>query len=212
MGDIMRILKHVKNVTTKYAETTKTTSTKSAQEKLLRPSPRRDSPPIQSSSSKSNREKDKDARLKEKNVTKEVKSSVSSRLGPQISKPDKMEVDEEVHEKPSGEINKSVFNRLGSQSKSAEKTSPSKSIFERLSKEEDKTSPNKNIFERLGPEAERSSMSLDRDSKSLDRDSRSQSPQDARVTSSTEPHTPGKGEFHYYLNYEIGVFTNPQRF
>ena len=90
MGDIMRILKHVKNVTTKYADTK---LSKSAQEKLLRPSPRRDSPPIQTSLSKTSKEKD--VKMKEKKVLKEVKSSVSSRLGPQVSKQDKMEVDDE---------------------------------------------------------------------------------------------------------------------
>merc|ERR1719422_1068069 len=119
MGDIMRILKHVKNVTTKYADTK---SSKSAQEKLLRPSPRRDSPPIQTSLPKTSKEKD--VKMKEKKVVKEVKSSVSSRLGPQVSKHVKMEVDNEKEEKVAGE--KSVFNRLGSQSNLEEKTSPNK--------------------------------------------------------------------------------------
>ena len=78
---------------------------------------------------------------------------------------------------------KSVFNRLGSQSKQSPRPDEL---------EDTRTVANKGIFSRLGPEAEKQL-------RASESSSRSQSPQEARVSSTSDDSplslTPGKGQF-----------------
>ena len=188
MGDIIAILRQARKVLSSSSPA----KNKSSKASLLTTSsnegsssPSEDIPPkkSQSISPSSKKEKKEKEVIKSREVrlpVKDAKTSVSSRLGPQINSRESSEGEGEG-ESGSGESAKSVFNRLGSQQ--------SQSLGE-------KKSPNKNIFERLGPEAEKKKVI--KRIEMVDRESRSQSPQEPTVTSSSESvsltPTPCKGE------------------
>ena len=180
MGDIIAILRHSRLVASKLKKSP------IDKKKTLLDSPSPEPEKAKTPPPSSTRVIKEPTQTSPRKVIKKSAAGVSSRLGPPKSKHEKVEEDTEDAE----DTNKSVFRRLGSQHQSPQPQPKAQT--------EDK-SPNKNIFQRLGPGAEKQkvvSVSEERDS--VPRESRSQSPQEARVSSTSSEHyatgTPGKGE------------------
>ena len=183
MGDIIAILRHSRLVASKLKKSPIDKKKTLLDSPSPEPEKAKTPPPSSTTSSASTRIIKEPTQTSPRKVIKKSAAGVSSRLGPPKSKHEKVEEDTEDAE----DTNKSVFRRLGSQHQSPQPQPKAQT--------EDK-SPNKNIFQRLGPGAEKQKVSEERDS--VPRESRSQSPQEARVSSTSSEHyatgTPGKGE------------------
>ena len=175
MGDIIAILRHSRLVASKLKKSP------IDKKKTLLDSPSPEPEKVKTPPPSSTRVIKEPTQTSPRKVINKSAAGVSSRLGPPKSKHEKVEEDTEDAE----DTNKSVFRRLGSQHQSPQPQPKAQT--------EDK-SPNKNIFQRLGPGAEKQKVA----SVSEERESRSQSPQEARVSSTSSEHyatgTPGKGE------------------
>ena len=187
MGDIIAILRHSRLVASKLKKSPIDKKKTLLDSPSPEPEKAKTPPPSSTASSASTRIIKEPTQTSPRKVIKKSAAGVSSRLGPPKSKHEKVEEDTED---AAEDTNKSVFRRLGSQHQSPQPQPKAQT--------EDK-SPNKNIFQRLGPGAEKqkvASVSEERDS--VPRESRSQSPQEARVSSTSSEHyatgTPGKGE------------------
>ena len=181
MGDIIAILRHSRLVASKLKKSPIDKKKTLLDSPSPEPEKAKTPPPSSTTSSASTRVIKEPTQTSPRKVIKKSAAGVSSRLGPPKSKHEKVEEDTEDAE----DTNKSVFRRLGSQHQSPQPQPKAQT--------EDK-SPNKNIFQRLGPGAEKQKVA----SVSEERESRSQSPQEARVSSTSSEHyatgTPGKGE------------------